>query len=57
MDGVSIAVITFLISSAIAVPAGVLLRKKTAESKMHGAEQEAKRIIEVAQKEAENKKK
>ncbi len=57
MDGVSIAVITFLISSAIAVPAGVLLRKKTAESKLNGAEVEAKRIVENAKKEAENARK
>jgi ribonuclease Y len=35
---------------------GVMIRKKIAESKMQGAEQEARRIIESAKKEAENKK-
>ena len=52
-----IIVTTFLISTAIALPLGVLFRKKIAESKIESAEKEAKRLIESANKEAENKKK
>ena len=57
MSGPLIAVITFLISSAISVPVGIAIRKRTAESKLHGAEDEAKRIVENAKKEAENARK
>ena len=46
-----------LISFAIGVPVGMAYRKKIAESKIGGAEKEAKRILETAQKEAENLKK
>ncbi len=35
----------------------VFKKKKTAEAKLKGAENEAQRIIEMANKEAENKKK
>ena len=47
----------FLISAVIFTCVGVFIRKKIAESKMESAENEAKRIIEMANKEAENKKK
>ena len=47
----------FLISAIIFFFVGYALRKKIAESKLNGAEQEAKRIIESAAKEAENRKK
>ena len=47
----------FLISAVIFTFVGVYIRKKTAESKMQSAENEAKKIIEMAQIEAENKKK
>lgn len=47
----------FLISAVIFTIVGVAIRKKIAESKMESAEQEAKRIIDSALKEAENKKK
>ena len=47
----------FLISAIIFFFVGYVLRKKIAESKLNGAEQEAKRIIESAAKEAENRKK
>lgn len=47
----------FLISAVIFTALGMYLRKKIAESKMESAENEAKRIIELASKEAENKKK
>jgi len=46
-----------LISFAIGVPVGMAYRKKIAESKIQGAENESKRIIESAKKEAENLKK
>ena len=48
---------TFLISAAISIPTGMFIRKKTAEAKIIGAENEAKRIVEDAKKEAENAKK
>ena len=58
MTGIVItAVVTFLISAAACVPAGMYLRKKTAESKIKGAEGEVARILANAQKEAENAKK
>ncbi len=57
MNQVLIAVITFLISVAVCLPLGMYLRKKTAESKIKGAENEAERILENAKKEAENAKK
>ena len=47
-------VATFVISAAVCVPAGIVIRKKTAESKIKSAESEAKRILENAKKEAEN---
>ena len=45
-------VVTFLISAAVFIPAGITIRKKTAESKIKGAESEASRIVENAKKEA-----
>ncbi len=57
MSGILIAVVTFLISAAVCLPLGMVLRKKTAESKIKGAESEASRILANAQKEAENAKK
>ena len=50
-------VATFVISAAVCVPTGIVIRKKTAESKIKSAESEAKRILENAQKEAENTRK
>ena len=47
----------FLISAVIFTMVGVTIRKKIAESKMKSAEQEAKRIIDAAVIDAENKKK
>ena len=57
MSGTLIAVVTFLISAVVCVPVGMVIRKKTAESKIKGAESEAARILANAQKEAENAKK
>ena len=47
----------FLVSAVIFTFVGITIRKKVAESKIDSAENEAKRIIELAQKEAESKKK
>jgi len=52
-----IVIATILISAIVFIPVGVLIRKKIAESKIKGAENEAKKIIELANKEAENIKK
>ena len=57
MSSILVAVITFLISAAVSVPAGMYIRKKSAESKIKGAETEAQRILSNATKEAENAKK
>ena len=46
-----------VISIAIAFPLGMAYRKKIAESKIQGAENEAKRVVELAKIEAENLKK
>ena len=47
----------FLISAVIFTFVGMMVRKKIAESKMQSAENEAKKILEMANIEAENKKK
>ena len=47
----------FLISAVIFTFVGMMIRKKIAESKMQSAENEAKKILEMANIEAENKKK
>ena len=46
-----------LISLAIGTLVGIAYRKKVAESKIQGAENEAKRLIDLAKIEAENLKK
>ena len=46
-----------LISLAIGIPIGMAYRKKVAESKIQGAENEAKRLVDLAKIEAENLKK
>ena len=56
MNGIVI-LVTFLISAAVCIPTGMVIRKKSAESKISGAENQAKRILEVAKKDAENVKK
>ena len=50
-------VITFLISIAIGIAVGMILRKKVAESKIESAEKESKRLLDLAKIEAENMKK
>ncbi len=52
-----IIIATILISAVVFIPVGVLIRKRIAESKIEGAETEAKKILELANKEAENIKK
>lgn len=56
-NNIIIIIATVLISGIIFVPIGIMIRKKIAESKISGAENEAKRLIELAGKEAENIKK
>ena len=52
-----IIIAAILISFAIGVPAGMAYRKKIAQSKIQGAENEAKRLVDLAKIEAENLKK
>ena len=52
-----IVIATFLISLAIGIVVGMTIRKKIAESKIGSAEQEAKRVVDLAKVEAENMKK
>ncbi|MBQ9657843.1 MAG: ribonuclease Y [Clostridia bacterium] len=56
MDNLII-VAAVLISLAIGVVIGIIYRKKIAESKIQGAEKEAKRLVDLAKIEAENIKK
>ncbi len=49
-----IMVAAILISLIIGALIGIILRKKIAESKIQGAEQEAKRLVDLAKIEAEN---
>ena len=57
MNTTIVVIVTFLISIAIGIFLGMFLRKKVAESKIQGAEQEAKRLVDLAKVEAENLKK
>ena len=52
-----ITIATILISLAIGIILGMVIRKKIAESKIEGAEKEAKRLVELAKIDAENLKK
>ena len=54
---IAIIIATILISAVVFIPVGVAFRKRVAESKIDGAETEAKKILELANKEAENIKK
>ncbi|MBR3163228.1 MAG: ribonuclease Y [Clostridia bacterium] len=56
MNGI-ITIAAVLISLAIGMIIGMILRKKIAESKIEGAEQEAKRLVDLAKVEADNMKK
>ena len=52
-----ITIAAILISFAIGVPVGIAYRKKIAESKISSAEEEAKKLVDMAKIEAENLKK
>ena len=52
-----IVIATVLISGAVFIPTGMIIRKKSAESKISSAENEAKRLLENAKRDAENIKK
>ena len=52
-----ITIAAVLISLAVGIVLGMIIRKKIAESKIEGAEQGAKRLVELAKTEAENLKK
>jgi len=52
-----IVIATVLISGAVFIPTGIVIRKKSAESKISSAENEAKRLLENAKRDAENIKK
>ena len=52
-----IIVVAVLISLVIGILVGVVIRKKIAESKINGAEEEAKKLVELAKIEADNLKK
>ena len=58
MDGISpiAATLISVFTAAIGVLAGYLIRKSIAEAKISSAEEEAARILEEAQKQAEAKK-
>jgi len=57
MENLIPVIFAILISLAIGVPVGYIIRKRIAESKIQGAEYEAKRLIENAKKEIANIKK
>ncbi len=57
MNTTLIIVATLLISAVVFIPIGIMIRKKTAESKIQSAEIEAKKIIESGKVEAEKLKK
>ena len=54
---IGIIIAAVLISLAIGAIIGIAYRKKVAESKIHSAEEEAKKIVNMAKVEAENLKK
>ena len=54
---IGIIIAAVLISLAIGKVIGIAYRKKVAESKIHSAEEESKKIVSMAKKEAENLKK
>ena len=54
---IGIIIAAVLISLAIGALLGIVYRKKVAESKIHSAEEESKKIVNMARIEAENLKK
>ena len=57
MENNIIIIAAVLISLVIGILVGIVLRKKIAESKINGAEEEAKKLVELAKIEADNLKK
>ena len=57
MENNIIIIAAVLISLVIGILVGVIIRKKIAESKINGAEEEAKKLVELAKIEADNLKK
>ena len=57
MGGTLIAIITFLISAAVCVPTGMVLRKKTAESKIKSAEVKQIEFYQMLEKKQKTQKK
>ncbi len=57
MENNIIIIAAVLISLVIGILVGVVIRKKIAESKINGAEEEAKKLVELAKIEADNLKK
>ena len=57
MENNIIIIAAVLISLAIGILVGAVIRKKIAESKINGAEEEAKKLVELAKIEADNLKK
>ena len=51
-----IVIAAVLISGAVFIPTGMVIRKKSAESKISSAENEAKRLLENAKRDAEKHK-
>ena len=54
---ITVVIATILISGAIFIPVGILIRKKIAESKFQVAEKEEKKIWNLEKKEAKKRKK
>ncbi len=52
-----IVIAAVLISGVVFIPIGMIIRKKTAESKIQSAEEECKKILELAKKDAQSIKK
>lgn len=57
MESNIIIIAAVLISLVIGILVGIVIRKKIAESKINGAEEEAKKLVELAKIEADNLKK
>ncbi len=57
MENNIIIIAAVLISLVIGILVGIVIRKKIAESKINGAEEEAKKLVELAKIEADNLKK
>ena len=57
MNETTIAIITFLISAAIFIPVGIIIRKKSAESKIKSAEVKQIEFYQMLEKKQKTQKK